>query len=322
MSTKQTKELLVENMHNLVKNMDKCLDKHVLKVMKENEPKADFLSNLFSTVLDHDSLSVDDYCRHLNELNHGLNLAINHDKKYSDKNLTGEKDVVIMCDIIGGYPNLNLSDNLVACAREVVRNAQIDLQLYLHEEDVKNGAMMTFAKVLEGAIRTMKKYDIELGELNYLSTTYLRGWVYNKYFEARGTLGKNPDNSYQEDGDTMLEDISRLMMCSEMARKYGDNYEIIDLDEYRQHHRPEELAFHPNGNCGSLFCGGDKYIFGIRCLHLIWTEGNCEGQEDFWNKGDYLGAEIRDFSDIYNAILINGNHKGELKTKLLVFHEK
>ncbi len=321
MSTKETKELLVENLHALIRNMDKCLDKQVLKVMKENEPQADFLGAYFSPLMIQDSLSFEDCCLHLHELDHALGLMIKQEKRYADMNLTGEKDVITMCDIIGGFPNSHLNDDLVACAREVLNNAKIDLQLYLNEEDVKKGAMMTYAKILAGANRTVTEYNLRSYGLDSSSTMYLRGWVYDKYYEAREALGNKQGNSKHEDDDTMISDMSRLMMCSEMARKYGDNYEIIDMEEFLQHHRREELSFDPNGNCGSLFCH-DKYVFGIRCMNLIWAEGNCEGLEFFWNKKDYEAALKNDFSKSYNAILIHGNHKGELMTKLLVFHEK
>lgn len=120
-----------------------------------------------------------------------------------------------------------------------------------------------------------------------------------------------------------MEDIEKLAICSEMARKYGSNYEIIDIDEYYER-QTDYLSFHPNGNCGCILLD-DKYAFGIKCNHLMWAEGNCEGIEYFWTKDDHTITEEkfkREEYDVYKVILVYGNHKGELSTKLLVLHEK
>jgi len=120
-----------------------------------------------------------------------------------------------------------------------------------------------------------------------------------------------------------MEDIEKLAICSEMARKHRSNYEIIDIEDYYKH-QTERLSFHPNGNCGCILLD-DDYAFGIRCDHLMWAEGACEGIEYFWTENDHTIAEEkfkREEDDVYNAILIYGNHKGGLYTKLLVLHEK
>jgi len=113
-----------------------------------------------------------------------------------------------------------------------------------------------------------------------------------------------------------MEDIEKLAICSQMARKYGSNYEIIDVDDYNKHHL-DTLSFHPNGNCGCILLD-DDYAFGIRCNHLLWAEGSCEGIEYFWTEDDHANKEY----DAYKSILVCGNHKGGLSTKLLVLHEK
>lgn len=109
-----------------------------------------------------------------------------------------------------------------------------------------------------------------------------------------------------------MKDIEKLSLCSEMAGKYGGNYEIIEIEEYHKH-QEDELSFHPNGKCGCILLD-DDYAFGIRCNHLMWAEGWCEGIEYFWTKDDHAKQN-------YNVILVYGNHKGELHTSLLVFHE-
>ena len=120
-----------------------------------------------------------------------------------------------------------------------------------------------------------------------------------------------------------MEDIEKLAICSEMARNYGSNYEIIDVEEYNKLY-VDTLSFHPNGNCGCILLD-DDYAFGIRCNHLIWAEGDCEGIEYFWTEDDHNIAEEkskRNEYDVYKSILVCGNHKGGLSTKLLVLHEK
>jgi hypothetical protein len=89
-----------------------------------------------------------------------------------------------------------------------------------------------------------------------------------------------------------MTDFESLKIESGMAYRHTA-YSIDKVDIY-------ETTFHPNGECGciSLF---DEYMFGIRCNHLMWAEG--------W-------LEDEDQSD---AILIYGNHKGEVVTKLIVF---
>lgn len=96
-----------------------------------------------------------------------------------------------------------------------------------------------------------------------------------------------------------MEDIEKLALCSEMANKYGRNYEIVDFSDFKDRH--EDLTFHPNGNCGCLLLN-DDYAFGIRCDHLMWAEGTFE-----YENGD--------------AILIWGNHKGILYAEFLMFHK-
>ena len=66
----------------------------------------------------------------------------------------------------------------------------------------------------------------------------------------------------------------------------------------------------------------DDYVFGIRCDHLMWAEGNCEGIEPFWSMRDreYASDDDRDFVLKYKSILVFGNHKGILMTKLIVLH--
>ena len=113
-----------------------------------------------------------------------------------------------------------------------------------------------------------------------------------------------------------MKDIEKLKVCSRMADIYGDKYEIIDITTRN------DISFHPNGYCGCIQSAYD-YVFGIRCNHLMWAEGNCEGSESFWNTIDKTYPLIYDdvdFVDTFRAVLVYGNHKGILTTKLIVFH--
>lgn len=123
-----------------------------------------------------------------------------------------------------------------------------------------------------------------------------------------------------------MTDFEKLAMCSEMAKKRGGDYELIEISDYDgiPSHIGEPFSFHPNGNCGCMLLN-DDYAFGIRCDHLLWAEGQCEGIESFWTEKDMKIAEEKaergEYGN-YNAILVYGNHKGTLRIKLLAFHEK
>ena len=119
-----------------------------------------------------------------------------------------------------------------------------------------------------------------------------------------------------------MKDLEILMLCSEMAKKHGGNYELVEICDSLEL-KVHDLTFHPNGNCGCILLD-DAYAFGIRCDHLMWAEGNCEGVEGFWTDDDHKIADEklgRKEHNIYNAILVYGNHKGGLFVNLLVFHE-
>ncbi len=121
-------------------------------------------------------------------------------------------------------------------------------------------------------------------------------------------------------------DLQTLAKSSVMACKLLDNeVELIPLEtnpSEEMSFNQEDFAFHPNGNCGCITMG-DDYIFGIRCNHLMWMEGNCEGLEDFWNANDHQVLEkTQDQDELFHAILITGNHKGLFMQKLIVFHAK
>ena len=113
--------------------------------------------------------------------------------------------------------------------------------------------------------------------------------------------------------------IKDLLDKSPMAKRLYENYDL----EVREGGIPEiydekELSFHPNGDCGCLEIN-DDYFYGIRCDHLIWIDGTCEGVEDFWNKKDLMGLPN---GEELNMILTIGNHKGETTCQYLIFHRK
>lgn len=119
-----------------------------------------------------------------------------------------------------------------------------------------------------------------------------------------------------------MEDIEKLALCSEMAKKYGSSYELVEIADCFGY-KVDDLTFHPNGKSGCILLD-DDYAFNIRCDHLMWAEGWCEPNEKFWTENDHKIAEKKfelGEHDVYNTILIYGNHKGSLYIKLLVFHE-
>ena len=116
-------------------------------------------------------------------------------------------------------------------------------------------------------------------------------------------------------------DFKTLAFCSEMAQdalkqkkkiEVVDIYNPIEYDDYfpTLSKLREQFSFHPNGNTGCIQVD-DDYIFGIRCNHLIWMEGYCEGVEFWWEENDRK----------WDSILICGNHKGYFRIKMIVIHD-
>lgn len=102
------------------------------------------------------------------------------------------------------------------------------------------------------------------------------------------------------------ESIVKLANVCEYAKQFVEkgNYEIFDIRNANGSYK-DCISFHPNGKCGCIEMNDDD-IFGIRCGHLIWAEGACEGIEPFLNEKDEK-----------TVILVYGNHKGTLISKLL-----
>ena len=67
------------------------------------------------------------------------------------------------------------------------------------------------------------------------------------------------------------------------------------------------ISFFPNGNCGCVELN-DDHAFGIRCDKLIWIEGSIEETQRYAVK-------------IKKALLVYGNHKGSLESRLITFKE-
>ncbi len=102
----------------------------------------------------------------------------------------------------------------------------------------------------------------------------------------------------------LVYDLIKLAKQSKMAFKYLLNeVEVIPFENFDEDSafNQDDFSFHPNGECGCITLD-DDYIFGIRCNHLIWYEGECEIPE-------------------CDAIMVCGNHKGIFVQKLIVFHD-
>ena len=132
------------------------------------------------------------------------------------------------------------------------------------------------------------------------------------------------EKNYKEECD-LIHDLIRLAKHSPMAYKLLlHEVEVVDLanSDEEPDFNQDELSFHPNGKCGCIRMG-DDYLFGIRCDHLMWMEGNCEGVESFWRKEDDLDLTAEDpITTGYFSIIVSGNHKGYFMQKLIIFHKK
>lgn len=136
--------------------------------------------------------------------------------------------------------------------------------------------------------------------------------------------------------------IELLAKQSDLARRickrgYCTSTTIFEEDDYMFNN---QFGFHPNGKCGCIKTN-DKYIFDIRCEHLMWAEGYveynlCNDEENLvWNESlnnngqlvtkenmYYEGAPFDDRVYEGNAILIYGNHKGIFIMKLITIPKK
>lgn len=93
-----------------------------------------------------------------------------------------------------------------------------------------------------------------------------------------------------------LNDFMTLAKYSDMANEMVASERNVYVIEGRD---INGYDFHPTGNCGCIELN-DEYMFGIRCDHFMWTE--------FWSEDDF------------NVILVYGNHKGELVSKLIIMY--
>lgn len=122
-------------------------------------------------------------------------------------------------------------------------------------------------------------------------------------------------------------DLEKLAEVSDMAKLFVDNEkcELTEIFNMGETNEPD-FSFHPNGKCGCIELH-DDYLFGIRCDHLMWAEGLCEGMESCFRDVDYSNGEVDEngfavMSETYskttgNTILLYGNHKGSFYMKLL-----
>lgn len=107
-------------------------------------------------------------------------------------------------------------------------------------------------------------------------------------------------------------DFKSLTQHSELAFKLkSHNYEVYTVLDWENYDpkktrlywsESDSFGFHPNGRIGSINLD-DSYFFGIRCNHLIWMDGWCEG---------YCRP----------AITLMGNHKGGIIMKVILFEEE
>ena len=108
-------------------------------------------------------------------------------------------------------------------------------------------------------------------------------------------------------------DYTKLSQVSEVAMKLkGKPYKLITIRYWlKDGVYSDLLTFHPNGKCGCVLLD-DEYMFGIRCDHLMWADGTIEGTfEPFIND-----------NTLDDAVLLYGNHKGQLITKMLIFESE
>lgn len=112
--------------------------------------------------------------------------------------------------------------------------------------------------------------------------------------------------------DLFQTDFEVLTGHSELAFKLKSrNYKVftvLDWDNYDSKGTKsywssgDGFGFHPNGRTGCINLN-DGYFMGIRCDHMIWMDGWCEGP-------------------CCPAIVLVGNHKGGVIMKVILFEKE
>ena len=114
----------------------------------------------------------------------------------------------------------------------------------------------------------------------------------------------------------MEKSLIKLQQVSEMAKKFTDINKLNVATVYYGAGMDDfctEFSFHPNGKCGCIGLKDENFL-GIRCNHLMWAEGSCEGWDFCFKDKDYNDETYK------NVIIIYGNDKGCF-TLSVIFYE-
>lgn len=105
--------------------------------------------------------------------------------------------------------------------------------------------------------------------------------------------------------------IEKLAAVSDVAKSFIGKklcvYPITGL--YENNNRNEDFNFHPNGKCGCIEMN-DEYLFGIRCDHFMWADGELEYRP-------FCKTEATEENGLNNCVMVYGNHKGHLEIYLV-----
>lgn len=108
------------------------------------------------------------------------------------------------------------------------------------------------------------------------------------------------------------QDFEKILHSSPICNKHmHDDYALFEYDSFEDIDAPYDI-FHPQNNSGIILLD-DDYLFGIRCEHLVWIDGETAP----WSYEEEIGCEMN--VKLTDAVMLIGNHKGNLKIKLIVF---
>lgn len=171
----------------------------------------------------------------------------------------------------------------------------------------------------------IKKYNqwqkIEAGKKKHFSRQIFEEW--DRYYRSRKHCNEMRHKNPQFKTEWAFEALTGQSPLAYKLKEEGYDYEVWDVlshsGEYGYVESPFnagcEFSFHPTGNCGCITSDDISYSFGIRCRHLMWSEGWCEDGTD---EDGYYEGEIGEPS----SILIYANHKGYFYMRLIVFKRK
>ena len=128
-------------------------------------------------------------------------------------------------------------------------------------------------------------------------------YYYRKLIDIMKNL--NEMNMFQSDFEVLT---GHSELAFKLKSRNYDVFTVLDWDNYDPKGTAyswssgQGFGFHPNGRIGCINLNDDCFM-GIRCNHIMWMDGWCEGL-------------------CCPAITLVGNHKGGIILKVILFEKE